>query len=291
MKKRIHTAISAITLFIIITPFFYSQQRIKNFSIAGVFGDTLRTSVTLKILESLCIGTTLHVQVDLLLDKVFLTSKWNTIFQRIISHFVLMVTGIIYLSCYDQFYMPYLYTCCFSMKSIIPTSVILYSISKGVVSTKWEINHGFFLVPVLCAALSAVMISFGLIYPEYRVFQNLLSASYITGIASFVVLEVYWFYSLWRHWRASNHGLEYEETKEMTYMIGLLCAFLTFLVLNSGVQNNSSWSDMDEKSLISYYIMQAVYSIWLTVLPMRFLRTLSEVLLLSLVLIVVGVIH
>eukprot|EP01035_Chromulina_nebulosa_P030161 gene30161-40057_t len=162
------------------------------------------------------------------------------------------------------------------MKTIIPTSVILYTISNGTVSAKWEISRVLFLVPIMCAALSAVMISFGLIYPEYRVFQNLFSASYISGIASFAVLEVYWFYSLWRHWRASNHGLEFEETKEMTYMLGLVCAFLTFLVLNSGVQNNSSWTNMDEKSLISYYIMQAVCTIWLTVLPMRFLKALLE---------------
>ena len=127
-RMCIHSAICVITLCIIMTPFFYSQQRIKIFSNADGFGDTLRTSVKLKILESLCIGTTLHVQVDLLLDKVFLASKWNAIFQRIISHTILMVTGIIYLSCYDQYYMPYLYTCCFSMKSIIPTSVILYTI-------------------------------------------------------------------------------------------------------------------------------------------------------------------
>ena len=272
-----HTAICLITLCIIIAPFFYSHKRIQDFSSTGVLGDTLRASMTLKILESLCIGTTLHVQVDVFLDKLFFASNWRSIFHRIISHFVLMVAGIIYISYHDHYYMPYLYTCCFSMKSLVPTSVILYSISEGVISTKWKISYKYFLIPVIFVALVAIMTSCGLIYPEYSVFQILLTAFYISGIASFVVLEGYWFYSLWKHWRASNHGLEYEETKEMTYMIGLVCAFLTFLVITSGVQKNSTWSYTDEKTLISFYIMQIVYTIWLTVLPMRLLRTLSDV--------------
>ena len=139
--KNIFRSICVVTLCIILIPLCLVdlQQRIRNISHTGSLGDILRTSVEFKVLEGVTIGSALPMLVDIVLDKSFNIPNLE-IARLSLPQFVSVATAVIYLSTYNQYYATYLFTCCFTARVLVPSAVILHSLSKGTVATKWKMQ-------------------------------------------------------------------------------------------------------------------------------------------------------
>ena len=67
-----YLAICIITICLGLTPLFIFdlQPRIHEISASNTLGNVLRTSVTIKVMAGISIGTTLPVMTDIVLDKI-----------------------------------------------------------------------------------------------------------------------------------------------------------------------------------------------------------------------------
>lgn len=275
--KNIYSLICLGTLCIILVPiFFIDQQRIHNISKTGSLGYTLRTSLVLKILSGVSIDSALPMLVDLILDKIFNIPNMIEIANFSLAQFVTIISAIIYLSTYDQYYVGYLFTCCFSMKLLVPAAVILHFLSNGVIATKWKMHKRIFLIPIVFLASARIFVSFNLLFPEYAFLQLMIVATFVIGALAFFYAQGYWLYSFWRHYQI-NSILDYKETEELSHLLGLLLFFVCYLIINIAFNNPTGWLNTSESILISYHSIQTVLIVWLTVLPGRLYRKMAEV--------------
>eukprot|EP01035_Chromulina_nebulosa_P031220 gene31220-41596_t len=229
-------------------------QRINSISQLGSFSDTLKTSVLLKIFEGISIGSALPSLVDIILDKVSNKSSVD-----IADHYnffpvfmMMVVTGTMYLSLYDQDFIGYLYACNFGIKILTFTSVITHSLSTGVIATQRKIPSFLFILPVIGFAAMNICMSYSLIFPNSAACSALLSVFSFIALISLVGLSVWWFYSLWCYYQ-TTHYLTFEEKKETLYLVGCLLYMVLFSAFSA--KTSSDWFSVDEKSLIIFCIL------------------------------------
>ena len=251
-----YLALCIIIIFIGLTPLFIVdlQPRIHEISVNGTLGTVLRTSVTIKVMAGISIGTTLPVMTDVVLDKISNISfvDLNTTF--VILLVIIIVFGTSYLSLNDQYYMTYLYVSYFYLVTLITTSLIFYSISRGVVSTKWKMRPVWFIIPSMGIAATCIFVILVILFPENNALSLALIIIRIISGTNYILLHGYWFYNLWRHYE-SNQRFGVDEMKEITYMVGGLL-FLFFLgAVFSMTNNRVNFLNTDERFLIIYYSM------------------------------------
>lgn len=276
--KNLYSCICLGTLCIILVPlFFVDQQRIHYITKTGSLGYTLRTSLVLKILAGVSIGSALPMLVDLILDKIFNIPNMMEVANFSLAQFVTIISAIIYLATYNQYYVGYLFTCCFSMKLLIPAAAILHFLSNGIIATKWKMHKWVFLTPIVFLASARIFVSFNLLFPAYTFLQFMIVACFTMGALAFFYAQGYWLYSFWRHYQI-NSVLDYKETEELSYLLGLLAFFVCYLIINVAFNNPTGWLNTSESILISYHSIQTVLIVWLTVLPGRLYRKMAEVL-------------
>lgn len=275
--KTIFRSICVVTLCVILIPLFLVdyQQRIRNISQTGSLGDILRTSVEFKVLEGVTIGSALPMLVDIVLDKSFNIPNLE-IARLSFPQFVSIVTAVIYLSTYEHYYATYLFTVCFSARVLVPSAVILHSLSKGTVASKWKMQLWTFVLPLVFLSFGRILLSFFVLYPEYNIVGLLVSVFLVLSAISFLFLQAYWFYCLWRQYRIKSI-LTNEETEELTYMVGYVLCFVSFIALNIALNSPNNWLNTSPNILICYHSIQIVLVVWLTVVPWRILRKIAEV--------------
>eukprot|EP01036_Dinobryon_divergens_P039425 gene39425-51965_t len=251
-------------------------QRINSISQLGSFSDTLKTSVLLKIFEGISIGSALPSLVDIILDKVSNKSSVD-----IADHYnffpvfmMMVVTGTMYLSLYDQDFIGYLYACNFGIKILTFTSVITHSLSTGVIATQRKIPSFLFILPVIGFAAMNICMSYSLIFPNSAACSALLSVFSFIALISLVGLSVWWFYSLWCYYQ-TTHYLTFEEKKETLYLVGCLLYMVLFSAFSA--KTSSDWFSVDEKSLIIFCILFISGLLSLTVVPNRLLKSINEI--------------
>ena len=104
-------AFVTISTIVIIAPIFF-YDGMKDISDHGIFGETLRTSINLKIAESICIGSTLPMLVDVFLDKISkvkeITGRMNISENRTLFILAFSMSSAMYLCLGIYDFMPFL---------------------------------------------------------------------------------------------------------------------------------------------------------------------------------------
>ena len=249
------------------------QPRIHEISQTGTLGTILRTSVTIKVSEGIAIGSTLPVMMDIILDKIENISALN-LTNTFVAVFAIIISGLLYLSLNDKVFMTYFYITLYGFRMLTITSAILFSISKGVIATQWKMNPWIFLNPIISMGLISIFLSLNLLFPEYSAFPVLLSISRVTSTLGLLAMHGYWFFNLWRHYRIYKQ-FDLDEQKETTYMVGEVC-YLIFQIIFMSRSKITNWLDVEESSLMTIYVMTVCCSVFMTVLPGRLLRKMSE---------------
>eukprot|EP01036_Dinobryon_divergens_P024125 gene24123-32542_t len=224
-------------------------------------------------MAGICIGTTLPVMVDILLDK-FSNISFFDLTNTCVVLLVIILSGTTYLLLNDQYYMAYLYMSLYYAVMITTTTAVLYSISKGVIATQCKVSPLLFLCPVIAIAATNIFVALTMIFPENGAFFIALRIVRVLGGLSFITMHVWWFFSLWRHYSRTQQQFGVDETKEITYMVGELFFFFCHLALFA---KGSNFLNADEGFLIMYYIIISLFSVFMTVLPGRLLRKMSEI--------------
>eukprot|EP01035_Chromulina_nebulosa_P025843 gene25843-33768_t len=219
-------------------------------------------------MAGICIGTTLPVMVDILLDK-FSNISFFDLTNTCVVLLVIILSGTTYLLLNDQYYMAYLYVSLYYAVMITTTTAVLYSISKGVIATQCKVSPLLFLCPVIAIAATNIFVALTMIFPENGAFFIALRIVRVLGGLSFITMHVWWFFSLWRHYSRTQQQFGVDETKEITYMVGELFFFFCHLALFA---KGSNFLNADEGFLIMYYIIISLFSVFMTVLPGRLLR-------------------
>ena len=116
--------------------------------------------------------------------------------------------------------------------------------------------------------------SYCLIFPNSFAWVIIQTMSLFTFLLSIVILAVYWFYSLWRHYQ-TTHCLGFDEKKELLYVVGAIILFASFISI--APKSSSGWFDANEKSLLSCCILFICVLLFLTVVPNRLLKTINEI--------------
>ena len=271
-------AICILAVCICLAPLFISefQPRIHATSQMGALGSVLRTSVTIKVLAGISIGTTLPVMVDIILDRCSNISFFD-LTNTCVVLVVIILSGTMYLSLNDQYYMAYLYVTLFYAVMMTTTAAILYSISKGVIATKCKLSPMLFLFPIIGIAATHILVSLNMLFPDSRAIYIIVTIVRVlfAGV-SYIMMYGWWFFSLWRYYRTQQQ-FGVEETKEITYMVGELFFYICHVALFSKGNISQSFLNADESFLIMYYIIIILFSVFVTVLPGRLLRKLSEI--------------
>ena len=277
MYRNYHLAVCILAVCICLVPLFIQelQPRIRAISERGSLGYVLRTSVTIKVMVGICIGTTLPVMVDIVLDK-FSNISFSELTNTCIVLLVIFLSGTIYLSLNDQYYMAYLFVGLYFTVMITTTAAVLYSISTGVIATRCKVHPILFLFPIIGIAMIKIFVTLTILFPEYGVFGVILSAIRLLHGIAFIAMFVFWFRSLWRHYKTQQH-FGVDETKEITYMVGELFFFCCHLILSFIGKIPKNFVNANESSLIFYYIIIILFSVLMTVLPNRLLRKMSEI--------------
>jgi hypothetical protein len=71
------------------------------------------------------------------------------------------------------------------------------------------------------------------------------------------------------------------ETKELSFAVGIVLFFLSYITVSLVFNTQRNWLDTSETILICLHLIQTILVVWLTVLPGRLLRKVAEVCLLS----------
>ena len=277
--EYIHLIICFVTICFCLAPLFITslQPRIHGMSKVGSLGEILRDSVTIKVLSGVTIGTTLPVMADIVLDKIS-----NISFLDLTNTFLVLlvidVNGALHLMLNDQYYMAYLYNIVlYGIKMIITTSTILYSTSKGAIATQWKISPLVFLLPIIGISLINIFVTLTALFPGNFIFGVLLIMMRSLTSIAFIIMLVYWFYSAWRHYRVHHQRFGVDETKEITYMVGAAFFFITHFAYFAKSKSKFSLLHSDEILLIMHYASLIFSSVFLTVIPGRLLRKMSEI--------------
>ena len=263
----------------ILAPLLFSdmQQRVNAVAQTGIFGTALRKSVMLKVFEGVSIGSSLPSLINFFLDKISNISNNSELGNHFFSMCVMSVTGIMYLVWYEENFIPYLYACSFGIKLLTLCSVVMYSVSSGVIAAQQKLHPLIFIFPLICFSALQIFISFMLLFPENDVLAQLRMPMYLVASIFLYFCGVIWMYSFWRYYRINNCQLGFEERKELIHVLALLFFAVAFQSVNSS-DNPSKyvWVDTNERTLVIYCALYVFCSIVLTVLPSRLLRTISD---------------
>ena len=276
----VYFAVVILTISSMLVPLFIEPARIQNISNNGIFGFSLRTSTRLMIMESISIGCTLPTLADVFLDRFTSTDKNTTkltlgMWHMILSLLTFTITGALYISLSDCYFIAYLYIVLFRSKSIIVGAVTFYSVSSGTImnSTKSKI---ILLTPVLIYSVRFVFEAYNLLYPELLFLGSVNSVlEYLTFI-SFFGAQIPWYYLLWRRYRV-NKILNNEEKKETVYMLAMLFYVVAGQIAKILLGWPKSWLETGENALAGYIAVQIVCILLATVLPARFMRKVVQV--------------
>ena len=274
---KYYVMICIFTISLCLSPLFIPdlQPLIHETSLIGSLSYVLRTSVTIKVMAGISIGTTFPVMVDVFLDRVSdisILDLTNTF--AVVS--VIVVFGTLYLSLNDQYYMAYLYITFYYVVMIVTTSSILYSISRGVIATQWKLNPLLFLFQIVGIAVINILVSLSMLFPGSNFLYLVLTVIRIILAITYSFMHGWWFYSLWRHYKV-HQMFGMDELKEATYMAGELFFFVCHIVLVVKGRSRYSFLNADESFLIMYYIVLTICSVFVTVLPGRLLRKMSQI--------------
>eukprot|EP01036_Dinobryon_divergens_P035639 gene35639-46228_t len=255
------------------------KHRVSEISHTGIFGKTLRTSVILKIFEGVSIGSTLPSLVNIFLDKIsHHASDKSELGTHYFSLLVMFASGIVYLSCYEEDFTPYFYASSFCVKLQTFCSVVMYSVSNGVIAADHKLHSVMFISPTLCFATLQVVISFSLLFPTSEILTAARIPTYCVSVIVFFTCEFLWFYKFWCHCQSNNYNLEFEAKKEAIHMFTLWIFAIVFMVVNSfDNPSENVWVDTGEWILVVYCALYVAASIVLTILPNRLLRTISDI--------------
>eukprot|EP01035_Chromulina_nebulosa_P025449 gene25449-33213_t len=255
------------------------KHRVSEISHTGIFGKTLRTSVILKIFEGVSIGSTLPSLVNIFLDKIsHHASDKSELGTHYFSLLVMFASGIVYLSCYEEDFTPYFYASSFCVKLQTFCSVVMYSVSNGVIAADHKLHSVMFISPTLCFATLQVVISFSLLFPTSEILTAARIPTYCVSVIVFFTCEFLWFYKFWCHCQSNNYNLEFEAKKEAIHMFTLWIFAIVFMVVNSfDNPSENVWVDTGEWILVVYCALYVAASIVLTILPNRFIRTAAAV--------------
>ena len=157
--RNYHLAVCILAACICLVPLFIPelQSRIHAISERGTLGNVLRTSVTVKVMAGICIGTTLPVMVDIVLDK-FSNISFSELTNTCVVLLVIILSDILYLSLNDQYYMAYLFVTFYFISMITTTAAVVYSISTGVIASKCKVHPMLFLGPIIGIAITSILV-------------------------------------------------------------------------------------------------------------------------------------
>ena len=273
----IYVFIIAISICAMIVPIFIHFKRLKNISNGGIFGIAVRTSTRLMITESLSIGCTLPMLSDNFLDRF--TDK-NTkltlsMWHRNLFLIACSISGVLYLSLSDYYFMPYLYVVLFRTKILFVGAITNYAVLSGTIIKSWKMKLILF-TPVPIAAFSFVLEVYTLLFPENSLLSNTSTVFYYLTMITFSGAQIPWFYLLWCRYRV-NKTLNNEEKKECVYMLGMLFYFIAVQLVNVIFGYPDSWLNTGDKLLVGYIVAQIVCILLATVLPTRFMRKVVQV--------------
>ena len=276
----IYIAVVILTVGAVMMPLFVEFTRINYISSTGIFGNTLRTSTRLMIMESISIGCTLPTLSDGFLDRFTThenkaTKLTLSMWHRILFLLTFTISGVIYLSLSDFYFMPYLYIVLDRSKLIIIGAVTFYAVSNGTImnSTRSKI---ILLIPVMIYAVRIVVEVYNLVYPEFQFLGRIYPSLAYLSLISFVGVQVSWYYLLWCRYRV-NKSLNDEEKKEGVYMLTMLFYLIATHFVPAIVGYPDSLLDTGEKYLVGDIVVQIVCILLATVLPARFLRKVVQV--------------
>lgn len=260
---------------LILAPLLFATQQLQLISETGVLGESLRSSVTLKILEGINVGCGLPMIVEIILDKA--TGVKNIdIANRSVFQFVSTLTGLLYLCLYDKYYMAYLYISCFSIRFLAAASIFLHAVSQGIISTKWKISPIAFIAPCFCIGVTNLLLSAILLSGENIFLFIFLMIMAYTAMISFIGVAVYWNFYFWRNYHLTN-SMGHKETKELVYMIGLIVFVIALQLINAVYKWSFDWVNSTADIFVAYLVVIISGAIILNVLPGRLLRKMSEV--------------
>ena len=265
---------------LIIAPIFICDKTVRSISDQGILGDTLRTSINLKIAESICIGSTLPMLSDIFLDRFSrgkeISGRMNMMQNRALFIIAFSMSSIIYLTLGDHEFMPFLYICLYRTKILIVGAVLFFAVSKGTVSKAWKINEILFSLPVVFCGIFNVCEIYNLIYPDSLALSVSTSVTLAAAFISFVAVEILWLYYLLQQYRREKR-LDDEEITEFVYMAASLFYIVACELVNAINGFTISWYETGDSILIGYAIVQLLFILIATVLPGRLLRNVAEV--------------
>ena len=274
----IYVAVMAVTIFAMFIPIFMQFEGIRNVADVGIFGDTLKTSTRLKIIEGILIGCTLPMLSDNFLNKItYKDTKMNlSMWHRLLFLAIFSISSVLYLSFSDSYSMPYLYMLLNHTKVLLVGAVTSYAVLEGTIF-KSLLSKSMFFAPFLLAATRAVFQAYSLVFPEYTVLHTVTVVLLYPSLLSFFWVQFSWYFLLWRRYR-TNKSLNNEEKKECVYMLAMLFYIVACLVVAAIFNWPESWLDTGENILIGYIVVQIVCILLATVLPTWFMRRVVQVL-------------
>ena len=278
LPMLIYVAVVLVVVCVMLAPLFVEVIRIQNIS-NSIFGDALRSSTRLMILESISIGCTLPTLSDAFLDR-FTSNEKNTkmtlsMWHRILFLLTFSIAGLLYLILSDYYLMAYLYISFNRVKVILVGAVTSYAVSSGTVMGSLR-SKICFLIPVLICAIRFVFEAYSLVYPEYSLLNQLSTVFYYLSFITFFGVQIPWYYLLWCRYRV-NKTLNNEEKKETVYMLAMLFYIVASTIINAFFGLTSSWLETGGNNLVGYIVVQVVCILLATVLPARFIRKVVQV--------------
>ena len=274
------SAVVVVSTIVTILPIFLFEE-MENISNRGIFGETLRGSINLKIAESICIGSTLPMLSDVFLDNFStrvkeISGRMNLMQNRTVFLIAFSVSSIIYLSLVDYDFLPFLYICLYRTKCLVVGAVILYAVSNGRIVQSWKINRILFFLPVLSCGLFNICEIYSLVFPSNTLLGAFTSFTFALALISFISVITMWFYYLWRQYRR-NRSLDNEEVTELVYMGASLFFVVACEIVDIIFGFSLSWYDTGGDILIGYAVVQVLVILIANVLPGRLLRNVAEV--------------
>ena len=254
----------------------FMLDRIEFFSEDGVFEDALRNSITLKIFEGICVGSTFPMLLDILLDQ-FSKVHHSTIdiTLRTIWLIALSSSSIIYIAFSDFFLVPYLYVFLLRSRLMLLGSLTFYYISNGRIVSGWKINKAIIAMPVIgCGVYNAFYI-YSLLIPENKMLNDVAVVILVLTLVAFLVVESIWFYYLRQEYLKFKR-LSNEVVTEIMYMVTML-VYLAASQIVHAIFGFKSWFESGEQPLIGNAVIQLLMILFATVLPGRLVRIIAAV--------------
>ena len=178
--KKLNSIALIYSVFVVVTvcamfiPIFISFRGIRSVSYSGIFGDALRNSSRLKIMEGISIGCALPMLSDKFLDQVTdkNTKMTLSMWHRILFLVAFTISSILYLNLSDYYFMPYLYIVLNDTKIFLVGAVTSYSVLNGTIMKSLRSKIIFFF-PVVIGGSYYAFEAYSLLFPEYSLLSSI----------------------------------------------------------------------------------------------------------------------